>query len=168
MSIFRRDTVADEADRALREELKDEVAGLRADVRALTNLKDRTTELRQTEDRLEVLKREKGRLDEEATRRERDTQHKVGLLMERQEQDLANAKRETVLDTRTENLAAERALFERQMTFQTERLGQEIERMERMQTALMEHLPSIEAMFTNKTGALPRPVARGKEERADG
>ena len=41
------------------------------------------------------MKREKARLDEEHAREVRDTEHKVGLLKDRQEQDMANTKRET-------------------------------------------------------------------------
>jgi hypothetical protein len=144
-------------------DLAEQIAGLRAEIKVLTTQRDRTVKVRELEDRIEVLKREKATLEEASARRVRETEHKVGLALEKQEHDLANTKRETELAVREDHQAKQQELFAQQMTFQTDRMSAEIERMERMQTTLMEHLPSIEAMFTSKAGEA-RPMSTRQRE----
>jgi uncharacterized protein (DUF342 family) len=150
MNLFGRKT--DDADLALRAELLEQLAGLRADIKVLSKQKDRTADLHALEERIETLKREKARHDEERATRERTTEHKVGLLLERQEQDLAAARRETELTVREGNLSTERAAFEKQMTFRDERWTEEMARMHELQQAILERLPKVKAMFRNNGG----------------
>src|SRR5207245_968830 len=54
---------------------------------------------------LETLRIEKARKEEEFTRKEREIEHKVGLERKRQEFEIEQAKRETSVTVREENLS---------------------------------------------------------------
>jgi chromosome segregation ATPase len=127
-----------------RERLADELAGLRAEIKALRAERDDTEQLTELRRSVEELKLEKARLVEDNARKIRETEHKVGLLKTKQDHEVANARRETELKVREGNLAAEKKRFEDEMTFQREHMQREVDRFDGIAKALMERLPVIE------------------------
>lgn len=121
----------------------EELAGLRADVKALRTERTERAELNDLRDQVEKLKREKATLTEDNDRKIRETEHKVGLLKTKQDQDIAHAKRQTELEVREANLAADKDRFTEEMEFQRKRLEGEVERVERVLNAILERLPNI-------------------------
>ena len=97
-----------DADRAA---VLEELAGLRADVKALRTEREDRAELNGLRDAVEKLKREKASLVEDNDRKIRETEHKVGLLKTKQDHDIAHAKRTTELEVREANLAADKERF---------------------------------------------------------
>lgn len=100
---------------------------------------------------IEDLKREVARLEierakkqEEWDRREREVEHKVGLERKRQEFEITQAKRETTLSVREENLAADKERFKAEMDFQRKHLESEIGSLRELVAKLLERLPSAE------------------------
>ena len=97
-----------DADRAA---VLEELAGLRADVKALRTEREDRAELNGLRDAVEKLKREKASLIEDNDRKIRETEHKVGLLKTKQDHYIAHAKRTTELEVREANLAADKERF---------------------------------------------------------
>lgn len=58
--------------------------------------------------------------------KKREVEHKVGLERKRQEFEIQQAKRETEVKVREENLAADKERFKAEMNFQREHLQSEI------------------------------------------
>ena len=79
---------------------------------------------------------------EKYDRRERDVEHMLGLERKRQEFELAAAKREAILGVREENLKADRARFEEQMSFHERRFTEEVTYLKDMIGTLAERLPT--------------------------
>jgi hypothetical protein len=109
--------------------------------KTVAELQDRVTK---TREQIETLRIEKERIEEAHARREREVEHKVGLERKRQEFEIAQAKRETELTVREENLTADRKRFEEQMKFLTERFEEEVEYQRELLTKVLERLPSAE------------------------
>lgn len=126
-----------------RDALLEELAGLRADIKALRTEHTELAELNRLRDDVERLKREKANLTEANDRKIRETEHKVGLLRTKQDQDIAHAKRSTELEVREANLAADKSRFTQEMDFQRKRLEGEIDRIERLTTEILKRLPAI-------------------------
>ena len=142
-----------------RERLADELAGLRAEIKALRGERDSTAQVSALRRDVEKLKLEKDRLTEDNDRKIRETEHKVGLLKTTQDQGVAHATRLAKLEVREENLAADRERFKAEMDFQREHLQREVTRVEDILAKVLERLPSIEVELsgqartgTRKTG----------------
>lgn len=133
-----------------RDRLADELAELKAQVKALRRERDDTAERSELRQQIETLKLSKDRLVEENDRKIRDTEHKVGLLKLKQDHEVANAKRETELSVREQNLSADKDRFKAEMDFQRERLTQEINRIDNILTQVLKRLPDVTATFTAK------------------
>ncbi len=99
-------------------------------------------------EQIETLRIEKGRREEEIARKERDIEHKVGLERKRQEFEITQAKRETTVAVREENLTADKARFEEQMNFTRERFTTEVGYLKEMMGEMMKRLPSAEILAT--------------------
>jgi chromosome segregation ATPase len=136
-----------------RTRLADELAGLRADIKALSTERDNTAQVKKLKDDIERLKLEKDRLTEDNARKIRETEHKVGLLKTKQDHEVANAKRETELAVREENLKADKERFKAEMDFQREHLQREVDRIEGILGKVLKRLPNIEAAFSASVGA---------------
>ena len=134
----------DRTEDAERARLADELAGLRAEIKALRDERDSVQELTDLRRDVERLKLEKDRLAEDNARKIRETEHKVGLLKTKQDHEVANAKRETKVEVREENLSADKKRFEDEMKFQREHMQREVDRFDGIAKALMERLPTIE------------------------
>ena len=125
-----------------RDRLADELAGIKAEIKALRAERD-----------IERLKLEKARLVEDNDRKIRETEHKVGLLKTTQDHDVANARRETKLQVREENLAADKERFKAEMDFQREHFQREVDRIEDILGKVLERLPNIDASLNGRLGA---------------
>ena len=149
-----------------RDNLAAELAGLRADVKALKSERDETAERNRLRDQIEQLKREKATLAEESARKIRETEHKTGLLKQKTDQDIANAKRETELKVREENLKADKQRFAGEMEFQRKHLQGEVDRIDGVLKAILERLPVIDVALSG--GVAPRSSsARSKAAAKD-
>jgi hypothetical protein len=138
-----------------RARLADELAGLRSEIRALREERDETERVTDLRRKVEQLKIEKDRLAEDNARKIRETEHKVGLLKTKQDHDVANARRETKIEVREENLTADKKRFEDEMAFQREHMQREVDRFDGIAKALMERLPTIEVELSGaaRTGS---------------
>jgi hypothetical protein len=105
------------------------------------NLEGRIVEMRE---QIETLRIEKGRKDEEFARKEREIEHKVGLVKQRQKVELEQAKREATLSVREENLKASEDRFAKQMEFQQKRFEEEVGYLKDLMKDVMKRLPSAE------------------------
>src|SRR6267154_747357 len=81
---------------------------------------------------------------EEFTRKEREVEHKIGLERKRQEFEIDQAKRETEVKVREENLAADKERFKTEMDFQRKHLEGEIGSLRELVTQMLKRLPSAE------------------------
>lgn len=142
-----RDRLADEI-----HGLKDKIADLESEVKAMTEVRDRTAEVQRLGEQIEQLRLEKGRLTEEHAREVRETEHRVGLLRKQQDQELTHAKRMTELEVREGNLKAERDRFEKDMAFQHRQLQGEVDRIDGVLKAILERLPVIDVELTGGVG----------------
>ena len=77
-------------------------------------------------------------------RREREVEHKVGLERKRQEFEIEQAKRDTQVTVREENLKAEKERFKSEMDFQRKRLEEEVGSLRELVQKMLERLPSAE------------------------
>ena len=151
---------------AERDKLAGELASLRADIAALRPERDEAATLTRLRDEVDKLKREKATLTEDSARKIRETEHKTGLLKVKQEHEVANARRETELAVREENLKADKQRFADEMKFQREHLQREVDRIEGILGKLLERLPDISAAFE---GSLNGPAApRSSSRKAAG
>lgn len=144
---------------AQRATIEEQLAQLRGEVKALRTERDRTAELTKLNAEIERMKLEKARLVEENDRKLRETTHKVGLLREQQQHEVANAKKETELKVREQNLAADQARFKGEMDFQREHLQREVTRTQEILDKVLDRLPDVNAALTGKVGT-PRSTRR--------
>jgi hypothetical protein len=97
---------------------------------------------------IEELRISKARREEEFARREREIEHKVGLERKRQEFEIAQAKRETTVEVREENLNADKVRFKAEMDFQRKRLEEEVTSLRSLVEKMMERLPSADLLVS--------------------
>lgn len=148
---------------AERDKLAGELSRLRVAVDALKTERDDRAERSSLLDEIDELRREHARLEEDSARKIRETEHKTGLLKIKQEHEVANAKRETELKVREENLKADKQRFADEMKFQREHLQREVDRIEGILGKVLERLPDISAAFEGSlTGSGSRSRA-GKD-----
>ncbi len=130
---------SDEATKRAIKELTDEVTGGKSRTRLKKEIEDLTME--------------RDRKLEEFERKEREIEHKVGLERKRQEFEVEQAKRETTVSLREENLQADRERFEGQMKFHEERFTEEVTYLKDMVSDVLKRLPSAEIYANISTGA---------------
>lgn len=159
-TIFSSPAASEEA--VLKQKLLNEIAELRADIHGLRAEKDSTAEVTSLKRQVENLRIEKARLTEDNDRKIRETEHRVGLLKIQQQHDVDNAKRETMVQVREENLARDQQRFEAQMEFQRTQLQGEIHRVERILEQVLERLPNFDATVSAALG--PSRGKRGNDD----
>jgi chromosome segregation ATPase len=146
--------------------LRDKIGQLEAEIHKLTTVRDQTAAVRTLEEQIEKLKVEKSRLSEERERRERDTEHKVGLLLQTQEQDLKIARQQTELDVREQNLAADKKRFADEMAFQRQHFDAQVADMKTVLAQVLAKLPDIQATFTRRDDGKDKPAPARRTGRA--
>jgi len=129
-----------------------ELAEVRGEVKALRAERDVTTERDRLKREVTDLQIAKDRITEDNLREQRETEHKVGLLIERQAEDLAAARRETELKLREENLTADKARFNDHMKFEREHTKREIDRVEAILGEVIKRLPDVTAALRVNAG----------------
>jgi hypothetical protein len=85
----------------------------------------------------------KSKAKEEHDKQERELRHMIGLEKKRQEVEIEQAKRETTLKVREENLKAEREQFEKNLKFNTERFEAMEAYLKGMMTDILARLPNV-------------------------
>lgn len=85
----------------------------------------------------------KSKITEEHERQDRELRHMIGLEKNRQEVELVQAKKDTELTVREGNLAAEKARFEEQFKFNTQRFETMEKYLKDMLTDILKRLPNI-------------------------
>lgn len=153
---------------AEREELLAEIRGLRTDLRAARQERDEAKARVRLEDEITGLKKQKVELEikrdkitEDHEREKREVKHMVGLERKRQEFEIDQAKRETTVTVREENLAADRARFEEQMKFTTERFQAEVGYLKDLMGEVLDRLPTVTVDKTVTDMAQRRRKASG-------
>jgi chromosome segregation ATPase len=133
-----------------RDELVEQIAGLRGDIKALkaereavTEQLDLTAEITGLKEQISDLEVDESRIKEAHARERREVEHQVGLQRKRQDFEVEAAKRDTELTVREENLHAERERFDRDMDFQRKELQSQIGYLKDLMERLFERLPSI-------------------------
>ncbi len=110
----------------------------------------RIGDVTQLREEIETLKIEKGRKEEEFAKKEREIEHKVGLERKRQEFEIEQAKRETTVAVREENLKADKDRFAEQLKFHEDRFATEVGYLKDMMGQLMERLPTAEIKIARR------------------
>lgn len=135
---------------AEREELLTEIKGLRRDLREAKAERDDLRERTSLEDEVTGLKKKiadleirRDKITEDHEREKREVKHMVGLERKRQEFEIDQARRETTVSVREENLAADRKRFEEQMKFTTERFQSEVGYLKDLMTEILTRLPTV-------------------------
>ena len=108
----------------------DDVSALQAETIAL---KKKITDL-------EIQRSQK---QEEWDKGDRELRHMIGLEKKRQEFEVEQARKETMVTLREENLVADKKRFGEEMTFQRERFEKEVTYLKDMMGAILERLPNI-------------------------
>lgn len=144
---MKRTTPELEAERA---ELLTEIRGLRRDLAKMKAERDDLREQTLTVEEIVELKKKivdleirRDKLTEDHEREKREVTHMVGLEKKRQSFEIDQAKRETKVTVREENLVADRARFEEQMAFTTDRFEAEVKYLKNLMGQVLERLPTI-------------------------
>lgn len=94
------------------------------------------------------LEIDKAKIQETHAREERELRHMIGLEKNRQEVEIAQAKRESTLTVREENLKADKARFEDQLKFNTARFETMEKYLKEMLSDILGRLPNINVKMT--------------------
>lgn len=166
MGLFRKSkNKADERSAEVRRQYTDvlnQLCNVRAELAGLREERDNTREVNSLKREITDLTIRKDKLEEDNARELREAEHKAGLLLTASEQDVANAKRETTIEVREENLKADRARFDEHMRFRDEHFQREIARFQELAQGLMDRLPVIEVSLEGGASTAARTPARPK------
>jgi chromosome segregation ATPase len=151
MGLFSNDTPAIDRLTATIEKQSEELANVKAELHDVRGQLSASREaLKLTDDIVDLKKKvvdleiQEAKLKETHEREKRDVEHMVGLEKKRQQFEINQAKRETTVSVREENLAADQARFTAQMEFHKEQIAGEITRFEKILAGLFDRLPTIE------------------------
>lgn len=133
-----------------RQELLDELAEIRADLKTLRRERKAEDELVCSREKATRLEREitqlqitKDKLEEDNARKLREVTHQIGLEKKRQEFEIDSAKRATALEVREENLAHDKNAFEKEVAFRTERFEKEVGYLKGLMEKILARTPEI-------------------------
>lgn len=124
-------------------QLSKQVAELRGERDAIEAARQLTEERTHLRDEIETLTIEKGRREEDFAREKREVEHATGLHRRQTEWERKKAVEEAKLEVQKGNLDAERVRFAEQIKFHKEQIKNEVDRLEKLLTALMERLPTV-------------------------
>ena len=125
--------------------LKDEVGGIRREIREENKSLGLTKRINTLKGEISQLEIDRDKKQEDYDRREREVEHKVGLLMEQQDFEVKTAKQETTLEIREANLEAEQTRFAAEMKFMRERMEKEVDYVKEIAEKILDRLPDISA-----------------------
>ena|SRR5579872_2352644 len=109
-----------------------------------------TAEVLTLKRQIQELEISKAKIIEEQDTRERELRHMIGLEKKRQEVEIEQAKRETALSVREENLKADKARFEEQLSFNTKRFETMEQYLKGMLTDILGRLPNVNMRITRE------------------
>jgi len=124
-------------------EVKAEIAALRAEKRVVSQELALTEEVVRLKKQIVDLEIEKAKKVETHEREERELRHMIGLEKKRQEFEIDQAKRETTVAVREENLTADKNRFAEEMKFQRERFTAEVGYLKDLMGEILERLPTV-------------------------
>lgn len=117
-------------------------------IKTIQHLNAKVKDLRE---QAETATIEKDRREEEYSRKDREVEHKVGLERTRQKFEVEQAKRETTVHVREENLEADKERFKGEIEFQRKHLEGEIGSLRELVQGMLKRLPSAEIFAKVKT-----------------
>ena len=91
-----------------------------------------------------ALQIDRSKITEDHAREDRELRHMIGLERKRQEVEVQQAKRDSVLTVREENLAADKQRFEEQMKFHQDRFQAEVGYLKELMGQILNRLPNVE------------------------
>lgn len=124
-----------------RQAMEEAVRKVQMEAALLVGDLDKVADLKKKLANMEI---EHGKKVEGWDRREREIEHKIGLERKRQEFEIEQAKRETTVKVREENLTADKERFKAEMEFQRERLSGEVDALRKLVDQMLQRLPSAE------------------------
>lgn len=136
-------------DRALQDVMDASIARIVKQVRSVEDLFSTLGEYAADKKRLTDLQIELDRVKEQHARENREIEHKVGLQRQRQKQEIELAKREAEVTVREQNLQAEKARFDRDVSFIKEQTREQRETM----LEILRRLPDVNVMLGNQKEA---------------
>ena len=140
---FRNAEHKDHADRLT--DLKDEVSEIKREIQSEETTLTLTKRVNTLKGQISQLEIDRDKTHENYDRREREVEHKVGLLLEQQDFEVEKAKQETTLEIREANLEAEQTRFEAEMKFMRERMEKEVDYVKEIAEKILDRLPDISA-----------------------
>ncbi len=151
--MFKKTETALSAMKTELERVATELAGARAELRALQSETDHTEEINALKRKKAQLEIDISKIEETNARKLREVTHATGLLKTQQEQDVAHQTREAVLKVREENLEKDKQRFKDEMEFQREHLQKEVDRVEAILGKVLDRLPDVTAHLEHTTKA---------------
>ena len=137
-------TTKDKLARVIADTYQDVLRSVEGELKGIKSVVDLNARVKQLREDVEKLEVEKGRKTEEFERRERETEHKIGLERKRQAFELESGTRDAVLKVREENLKADKDRFTEQMKFHEDRFTAEVGYLKDMLAQIVKRLPSAE------------------------
>ncbi len=142
----------DHADRLA--EMTDELNALTREIQSEKTTLTLTKRVSRLKGEISDLEIDKEKKQEDYDRREREVEHKVGLLLEQQDFEVEKAKQETTLEIREANLEAEQTRFQAEMKFMRERMEKEVDYVKEIAEKILDRLPDISASLNvSRNGA---------------
>ncbi len=127
------------------------IAGLRHELQELCQRREGVTqevilsaEVIDLKKRIVELEIEEGKIKEGHEKEDRELRHMIGLEKERQKFEVQQAKRETTVVVREENLSADKKRFADQMQFQEKRFTEEVGYLKALMESILGRLPNID------------------------
>jgi len=95
--------------------------------------------------RIVELEIKESKITETHQKEERELKHMIGLEKKRQEFEIQQARKETAVGVREENLAADKKRFEDQMAFHNARFEEEVKYLKEIMGQILKRLPDVSA-----------------------
>lgn len=131
-------------------ELRDTIAKLEATLRARGKETELTKTANDLREQIATLTIQKDQIVENNAREKREVTHMVGLERKRQEfeaeqamKGIDQARKEAVLEVKTENLKLEREAFKKEMDFREERFKKEVGYLKDLMGQILDRLPTV-------------------------
>lgn len=140
--------------------LRDQIAKLESTLKVRSKESELTATANELRSQIAQLNIDKDRIIETNAREKREVTHMVGLERKRQEfeaeqamKGIDQARKEAVLEVKSENLTLERAAFQKEMDFREERFKKEVGYLKDLMGQILERLPTVtvDRQITDRT-----------------
>jgi len=119
------------------------VSRLTGELEVMKNYNALSIQVKKLKEQVADLEINKAKKQEEFDRKEREIEHKVGLVKKQQEMELKLAVREAKVETAADNLEADRKRFADEMQFQNDRFTSEVGYLKDMIGEILGRLPHV-------------------------